>query len=274
MESASLNSFGGWVFLTILLLFLLNPVAISAPAYYPLSFKNTFEQLKDRSLKAAIKKVLVSNHWQREGKPDVLVESCENRKKKSCYRQRVLSYRYARKILFQQLHLQRDEQGDYITDRYCGKDVNIKRSKTFYKKISCEHTWPRSKFNRKESQSAQNSDLHHLYPVDARVNGIRSNRDFGEGGDAIDNCNLSRLGSDTFEPPEEHKGNVARALFYFSIRYNAPINKDQEHILKIWHGEDPVDNEERVRNQKIYQIQRIRNPFIDFPQMVERISNF
>ena len=205
---------------------------------------------------------------------DVLVNNCEARKKGTCYRQKVVSYRSARKILFRKLHLERDEEGDYIRDLYCGKDFPEGRRFNPNNFLSCEHTWPRSKFNKNESRAAQEADLHHLFPVDSRANSIRSNHDFGEGGKALSNCSLSRVGKKTFEPPEEHKGNVARALFYFSIRYNIPINSRQERILKVWHWEDTVDSGERERNQKIYQIQKVRNPFIDFPEMVDRIANF
>ena len=242
--------------------------------YYPLSFKETSEELSDDSLKRAIRKVLISDHWYREGMHDVLKRSCKKKTEGYCYRQKILSYRQARKILFRKLHLDRDEQGEYVTDVYCGRDVSVKRNKTFYRTINCEHTWPQSKFNRRESRIAQKSDLHHLFPVDSVANSIRSNKDFGEGGDELSHCNLSRRNGNTFEPPDEHKGNVARALFYFSIRYKTAINNKQERVLKIWHEEDPVDEQERERNHKIYQVQRVRNPFIDFPEMVGRISNF
>ena len=265
--------FKGFV-ITILFFFPLQGMGISDSFYYPLSFQDTFKQKKDRALKDAIRKVLVSNHWSRKGKHDVLVKRCNANKQGICYKYKILSYQRARRILFEQLHLERDGRGTYITDIYCGKDFYVKRSNISHKGINCEHTWPRSKFNKKESQLAQESDLHHLFPVDSRANSMRRNFDFGEGGENVSSCNLSRLSDNTFEPPDGHKGNVARALFYFSVRYRIAINAGQERILKIWHVEDPVDDDERERNHKIYQIQRVRNPFIDFPSMVGRISNF
>lgn len=77
-----------------------------------------------------------------------------------------------------------------------------------------------------------------------------------------------------FEPPQQHKGNVARALFYFSIRYQMPIDDNQESYLRSWHNEDPIDQNEIDRNDKIKSFQNISNPFIEKPDLVDLIQNF
>lgn len=93
-------------------------------------------------------------------------------------------------------------------------------------------------------------------------------------------CPESRFGvgsagsDDVFEPPVNHRGNVARALFYFSVRYELPISEDEEVVLRKWHKQDPVDEAEHARNQEIFEIQKTRNPFIDFPDLVDSIKNF
>jgi hypothetical protein len=38
-----------------------------------------------------------------------------------------------------------------------------------------------------------------------------------------------------------------------------------------WHLEDPVDSFESNRNNVLYGVQENRNPFIDHPELVERI---
>ena len=48
----------------------------------------------------------------------------------------------------------------------------------------------------------------------------------------------------------------------------------EEVFLKQWHRDDPVDQDEIRRNEKIYQIQGNRNPFIDDPELVDQIDNF
>ena len=52
------------------------------------------------------------------------------------------------------------------------------------------------------------------------------------------------------------------------------INDREEAILRQWHKEDPVDDLERTRNNRVEGYQGNRNPFIDRPELVDRISNF
>ena len=80
--------------------------------------------------------------------------------------------------------------------------------------------------------------------------------------------------SNYFEPPQRHKGNVARALFYFSVRYRLAISATQEAHLRAWHRKDPVDESEKNRNDLVQEIQGNRNPFIDFPHLVDSIDDF
>lgn len=212
--------------------------------------------------------------------------------KESLYRtiegHKVLSYRSARRHLFGSLHLERTLSGKYfVKDVYCeierGSSAGVGPDRIpNHNKINTEHTWPQSRFNDNMSESAQLTDLHHLYPTDSRANSSRSNSRFGEvsGRDVHENCSASQRGSDVisgrsaFEPPPAHRGNVARALFYFSVRYKIAINDTEEAHLRKWHEDDPVDDAERIRNDDIYDIQGNRNPFIDEPLAVDDIDNF
>ena len=95
--------------------------------------------------------------------------------------------------------------------------------------INTEHTFPQSKGARNGNAR---SDMHHLFPARAGVNEARSNYPFGEIKDsrtdrwyykAITKRSIPTVGIDEysesirglFEPREDHKGNVARAMFYF-----------------------------------------------------------
>ncbi len=101
------------------------------------------------------------------------------------------------------------------------------------------------------------------------------------------NCNDFSV----FEVRDEIKGDVARALFYFAVRYkDERINESQggmtgpgntnhippyeEKYLRAWNHLDPVDEKEYERNNKIDAIQHNRNPFIDRPDLADRISDF
>jgi len=86
------------------------------------------------------------------------------------------------------------------------------------------------------------------------------------------------------------KGDVARMIFYMAVRYEgengepdleivdyildqsdkSPIHGRLTDLLR-WHEEDPVDDEERRRNDVIYSYQENRNPFIDNPHYVGSI---
>ena len=157
--------------------------------------------------------------------------------------------------------------------------------------INVEHTQPQSMFKMKNYFRQAVGDLHHLYPSDSPANSMRGNFPFGEVSvikntpRCFDNRQQmydsgAKLGTAkdgrpiVFEPPTVHKGNVARALFYFAIRYDHPIEAKEEATLRRWHKEDPVDEEELDRNDAIEKIQGNRNPFIDRPEFVEDIANF
>lgn len=69
--------------------------------------------------------------------------------------------------------------------------------------------------------------------------------------------------------PEYGKGIVARAVFYFAVRYKDGFRMEDKMDLELllrWHEEHPVDVYERHRNAAIQELQGNRNPFIDFPE--------
>lgn len=143
------------------------------------------------------------------------------------------------------------------------------------KLMNIEHTWPQSE----GANGIAKSDLHHLFPTSSSTNSIRSSLPFCvveqiKWESDQSKRGLSAHGEHCFEPPKEHKGNVARALFYFSIRYQFSIDANQEAYLKFWHTEDPVDLAELNRNKLIYELQNNSNPFIEQPELVLEIIDF
>lgn len=156
--------------------------------------------------------------------------------------------------------------------------------------INVEHTVAQSWFKSKSYFSIGKADLHHLYPSDSRANSMRGNFEFGDVG-TVKNApkcfdedrnqlpTEAKLGSGgsnglVFEPPVKHKGNIARAIFYFAVRYDFPLSASLEKTLRKWHELDPVDPSELSRNDAIEKIQGNRNPFIDHSEYVEQISKF
>ena len=195
-------------------------------------------------------------------------------------------YRAARLYLFGKIHLKTDGQGYYVEDVYCHGVVRHKVGPDSIPNpdiINTEHTWPKSRFNKNEVYDHQLTDLHHLYPTNSRANAMRGNLFFSEFSDADPlekNCQTSRMGviratgSEGFEPPSEHKGNVARALFYFAIRYDLVIPAHEEEYLRQWHAQDPVDADEANRNDLVEEYQGNRNPFIDHPEIISEVADF
>lgn len=203
----------------------------------------------------------------------------------------VLGYFKARQLLLGQVYLENNGKEYSIKDVYCLKDFT---NRDFGRNggigpnkipdnniLNTEHTWPQSRFTRLFPNETQKSDLHHLYPSDTAMNNSRGNNKFAEideGSSMPIKCDTSKLAQTSegirFEPPVGHRGNVARSLFYFSIRYKIPIDDDEEYFLRKWHNEDPVDQIERSHHEMIFETQGNRNPFIDQPELASQISNF
>ena len=195
---------------------------------------------------------------------------------------RPLGYKAARRVLFGKIYLQKTSQGSYIQDIYCQIHFTKKDGVGPFKipdhtKLNTEHAWPKARFSKKSSYSTQKTDLFHLFPTANQANSYRGDLHFGEVKQVknyIPNCPLSNQGKSVFTPPENIKGDLARALFYFSIRYNIPITNLEEAHLRNWHLLDPVDDFERVKNDLVEKYQGNRNPFIDHPEIVNKLKDF
>jgi endonuclease I len=148
-----------------------------------------------------------------------------------------------------------------------------------------------------------NTDVHHIFATDGYVNSKRSSYPYGEVSSAsYTSANGSKVGSTSsslgyagtvFEPINEFKGDLARAYFYMATRYKNNIaGWDANSIyadavldgsggqvfetwylsmLKSWHIQDPVSQNEIDRNEAGYSHQGNRNPFVDYPSFVTEI---
>lgn len=149
-------------------------------------------------------------------------------------------------------------------------------------KINVEHTWPASFFDEKEPMK---SDLHHLQLTFETPNSRRKNLPYGRVASRpgyVTNSG-SQTNAEEFEPCDADKGNTARAMLYFFMRYydnnitGGSFDKEifwnirLETFLK-WNRLDPPDDNERKRNNLIEQFQGNRNPFIDDPSLADKIG--
>lgn len=195
--------------------------------------------LKDDSLKKALLK-LINNHIS-------------------------VGYQRAQDLVFEDL----DNKNGWVECVYTGRKLKtmVEPPAT---NMNIEHTWPQSL----GAKGIAKCDLHHLYPADSKANGIRGNNPFAPVENPDWQAGGSKADHKRFEIRKEHRGNAARSMFYFSIRYNMHISDTQEAVLRQWNKEDPVDAEERKRNDRVQNFQNNRNPFVDHPEYVDLINDF
>lgn len=161
-----------------------------------------------------------------------------------------------------------------------------------------EHLWPNS--YGLDSQEPAYSDLHNLRPADANVNSARGNKFFDDSRTADGSFQkpahpeapLCSTDANSWEPPDVVKGDIARAMFYMDVRYQSGLVNETNLVLTdrtttissaavrmgllatllVWNRNDPVDDAERLRNERVYSLyQTNRNPFVDRPDFVTRL---
>ena len=180
-----------------------------------------------------------------------------------------LTYFAARQLLFNQI----DGDGRKATGRYTGEEIKYLKQ-PLPNKGAVEHAWPLTRL-----PEPARSDLHHMYAVipDARL--ARVNLHYGDVVVAVWAQGGSRSGPSrrvvpVFEVRKESRGDIARSMFYVATMYDLEIPEQEEKTLRSWHKQDPVSKEERERNDRIAKHQKSRNPYIDYPNLTNRIKDF
>jgi hypothetical protein len=153
-----------------------------------------------------------------------------------------------------------------------------------------EHSYPQSWYNETgdniPEQDWANYDLNHIFSANQSANASRGNTPFDYvttisttwgSGEHFSYRGENAFEETAFEVADKFKGNVARALFYFTVRYyddDSGLTRfgiDMLPVLYQWHIQDPVDDNETTRNESIFAVQGNRNPFIDHPEFVSAI---
>lgn len=159
--------------------------------------------------------------------------------------------------------------------------------------MNIEHSVPNSWWGGTKNNAY--SDLHHLNPADQAANSAKSNYPLGEVYDATFDNGVSRVGkasqmggaSRAFEPADEYKGDFARAYMYMATcyqdltwKYTYMFQEKSTYptlqpwavdLLLSWNRQDPVSQKEIQRNAAVYNLQRNRNPYIDYPQLADYV---
>ena len=192
-----------------------------------------------------------------------------------------------------------------VWDMYSNNSYNFSNGAGATKGMNIEHSVPKSWWGDAYDETATpltrfkydgSYDLHHLTPSDAAANTAKSNYPLGEVDSPLFDNGVTKVGTgqangratNLFEPADEYKGDFARMYLYFVTCYQdyswkssalsmfaqnsyPTLNAYGQSILLKWHRQDPVSQKEIDRNNAVYSFQGNRNPFIDYPNMVEYI---
>ncbi|KAG0602215.1 hypothetical protein M758_11G168100 [Ceratodon purpureus] len=161
-----------------------------------------------------------------------------------------------------------------------------------------EHLWPRS-YGLEEGRP-EFTDVHNLRPADANVNSSRGNKYFGDCTALMTpRCLIpanreaaadTATDTNTWRPPTQVRGDIARAVFYMAVRYgieqpSGSVNlqlSDSPSVAKAtmgllstllqWNNLDPPSSSEVLRNSRVCSLyQGNRNPFVDHPEYASSI---
>ena len=185
-----------------------------------------------------------------------------------------------------------DNDKGYVVDRYSNERRKFDSQGAAVSGMNIEHSFPKSWWGRTKTQAYM--DLFNLMPSDSKANSSKSNYGMGIVTKvSYDNgCIKVGEGSEGFklwQPSKEWEGDFSRGYMYMATAYqdytwvsdeakqsltqgDYPTLKKWAYELYIkWAKEDPVNELEVKRNNAVYKIQGNRNPFIDFPNLMEYI---
>ncbi|MDR0363884.1 MAG: endonuclease [Bacteroidales bacterium] len=173
-----------------------------------------------------------------------------------------------------------------VIDLYRGESFDGNNYGSANGTLNREHIWAKSHGAFPEN-SAMYCDYHNLRPSEAGINRKKSNLDFDEGGVEFENSGCHYT-SNSWEPRDPVKGDVARIVFYMATRYLGASGEIKLEVvnslntypqpkhgkldaLYAWNGRDLPDEFELNRNEVLHKYQGNRNPYIDNPRWIEMI---
>lgn len=195
-------------------------------------------------------------------------------------------------------HTDRDTTTNLVLDMYSleTRYFNSTKPTASVLELDIEHMFPKSWWGGDVNEAY--CDLFHLVPADYSANrsksnhapGIPSDTTFWNGSFATGSGSTYGL-QKVFCPADEYKGDFARAYFYIATCYGDSLQwqlsgdagkaMTNEHwqefqpwlrdLLVSWHRMDPVSDKEKQRAIEVNKIQGNRNPYIDYPELVEYI---
>lgn len=187
----------------------------------------------------------------------------------------------------------RTEDGRFI-DRYSPENEWVQSTKqgTPGAGMNIEHSFPKSWWGGAQNQAYK--DLYNLMPCESKINTAKSNYPMGvvvddDKGNGCTKVGRGKDGKMYWEPSDEWKGDFARGYMYMATTYqnlnwkgdvdsqilekgDYPTLKKWAYELYIkWAKQDPVNALEVKRNNDVHNIQGNRNPYVDFPNLMEYV---
>jgi len=107
-------------------------------------------------------------------------------------------------------------------------------------------------------------DLHNIVPSILQVNQYRSDNRYADLPDNASDFGVCEIEdtSNLFEPPDCHKGDVARIWFYMHDTYGVHVPEAEWTMFVEWSELDPISSWEVLRERRIYEQTGNRNYYV------------
>lgn len=179
-----------------------------------------------------------------------------------------------------------------VIDRYSNEKRYFGKKGASVSGMNIEHSFPKSWWGGDKTQAYK--DLYNLMPCEQKINSAKSNYPMGKVVKAKTDNGATKVGTGSngymlWEPADRWKGDFARGYMYMATAYqsytwkgdqaNEILEKGDYPTLQPWAYKlyiewakaDTVDQTEALRNEAVSKIQGNRNPFVDFPNLMEYI---
>lgn len=187
----------------------------------------------------------------------------------------------------------RDER-EYFIDRYSSESDWEKSTSqgAAGAGMNIEHSFPKSWWGGAKVQAYE--DLYNLMPCKSKINSTKSNYPMGKVVSGDKGNGWTKVGKGTdgkwyWEPADPWKGDFARGYMYMATAYQDYTWKGEQALQILqqgayptlqkwaytlyiqWAKADKPDALEIKRNNDVAKIQKNRNPYVDFPNLMEYV---
>lgn len=186
----------------------------------------------------------------------------------------------------------RNAENNEVIDRYSNDIRYFGNRGAAVSGMNIEHSFPKSWWGGASNNAYK--DLYNLMPCEQKINSSKSNYAMGSVLNVTTTNGCTKIGTSAsgmrlWEPADKWKGDFARGYMYMATAYQNftwqgdaapnilqqgawPTLKQWAYELYIkWAKTDDVDAMEVDRNEAVSAIQGNRNPYIDFPNLMEYV---